>query len=88
MGSRAYAKSRQRFVMYIPNNLREEIEVWVDKMGITMAEFGRDAFESYLSDKRREERKEQLAETCRLFEDGNEQILKEWAVVEDETWPA
>jgi hypothetical protein len=74
--------------MYIPNNLREEIEVWVNKMGITMAEFGRDAFESYLSDKRREERNLQLAETCKIFEDGNEELLKEWAVVENENWPA
>ncbi len=88
MRGKVYAKSRQRFVMYIPNNLREEIEVWVNKMGITMAEFGRDAFESYLSDKRREERNEQLAETCKIFEDGNELLLKDWAVVENENWPA
>ncbi len=87
MRPRVYAKSRQRFVMYIPNYLREEIEVWVNKKGITMAEFGRDAFESYLNDRRREERTQQLAETCRLFEDSNEQILKEWTVVENETWP-
>lgn len=87
MRSRVYPKSRQRFVMYIPNNLREEIEVWVDKMGITMAEFGRDAFESYLSDKRREERNEELAETCKIFEDLNEELLNEWEEVETENWP-
>jgi metal-responsive CopG/Arc/MetJ family transcriptional regulator len=88
MRRKAYAKSNQRFVMYIPNNLREEIENWTNKMGITLAEFGRDAFESYLSDRRREERDEELAETCRVFEDFNAQIVKDWSVTENENWPA
>ncbi|MFQ5752309.1 MAG: hypothetical protein ACE5HI_09960 [bacterium] len=88
MKSKISTKTNQRFVMYIPNNLREEIESWVKKTGITMAEFGREAFKSYLSDRRREERNAQLAETCRIFENNNDRIFKEWAVIENENWPA
>lgn len=88
MKSKISTKTNQRFVMYIPNNLREEIESWVKKTGITMAEFGREAFKSYLIDRRREERNAQLAETCRIFENNNDRIFKEWAVIENENWPA
>jgi hypothetical protein len=41
-----------------------------------------------LSDRRREERDEELAETCRVFEDFNAQIVKDWSVTENENWPA
>lgn len=81
-------KSNQRFVMYIPNKLRKEIEKWVKKHGITMAEFGREAFETHLQNKQREERQAQLAETCRLLVDTNNNIMKEWRSVESENWPA
>lgn len=74
--------------MYIPNSLREEIENWVGKTGTTLAEFGRQAFESYLENNRREERKTQLAETCRLFENQNNHIVHDWAGAESEKWPA
>ncbi len=86
--SRTAVKPSQRFVLYIPNTLRKEIDDWVNKMGITFAEFGRDAFELYLSNKRKEERNSQLAETCRLFESKNNSDLNDWAGVEAETWPA
>ncbi len=65
-----------RFVLYVSNALRKEIEDWVNKMGITFAEFGRDAFELYLSNKRKEERDVQLAETCQLFESKNTKRLE------------
>ncbi len=64
----------QRFVLYVPNALRKEIEDWVNKMGITFAEFGREAFELYLSSKRKEERNTQLTETCKLFESKNNNV--------------
>ncbi len=86
--SRTAVKPSQRFVLYIPNTLRKEIEGWVNKMGITFAEFGRDAFELYLSHKRKEERNTQLAGTCRLFESENKSVLDDWAGVEAENWPA
>ncbi len=77
-----------RFVLYVSNALRKEIEDWVNKMGITFAEFGREAFELYLSSKRKEERNTQLAGTCRLFESENKSVLDDWAGVEAENWPA
>ncbi len=88
MSRRTAIKPNHRFVLHIPNSLRKEIEDWVNKMGITFAEFGRDAFESYLRNKRKEERDAQLAETCRLFERKSNSVLNEWAGVEAETWPA
>jgi len=78
----------QRFVLYVPNALRKEIDDWVNKMGITFADFGREAFELYLSSKRKEERNTQLTETCKLFESKNNSVLNDWAGVEAENWPA
>jgi hypothetical protein len=86
MSTKAYPKTNQRFVMYIPNSLRQEVESWVCQRAMTLAEFGREAFEYYLDNKKREERKKQLAETCRLFSDINDDILKEWARAETESW--
>ena len=88
MPRRTAVKPNHRFVLYIPNTLHKEIEGWVNKMGISFAEFGRDAFELYLSNKRKEERDAQLAETCQLFESKNNIVLNDWAGVEAENWPA
>ena len=88
MSRRAAVKPNHRFVLYIPNALRLEIEDRVNKMGITFAEFGRDAFELYLAKKRKEEKNAQLAETCRLFRNNNNRVLEDWARVEAENWPA
>ncbi len=87
MNNRMYTKSSQRFVMYIPNNLREEIDDLVDKRGITLAEFGRDAFENYLNSIRQEEKRAQLAETCRIFGPDNQNIANLWTGVENGNWP-
>ena len=87
MNNRMYTKSSQRFVMYIPNHLREEIDDLVDKRGITLAEFGRDAFESYLNSIRQEEKRAQLAETCRIFGADNQSIANLWTGVENGNWP-
>jgi hypothetical protein len=86
MPGRLYAKPNQRFVMYISNNLREEIEDWVDKMDITLAEFGREAFETYLENKKREQRHAQLAETCRLFDVTSDRVDRDWASTETDSW--
>ena len=88
MSRRAAVKPNHRFVMYIPNSLRNEIEDWVNKMGITFAEFGREAFELYLHKKRKEEKNAQLAETCRIFERKNKSTLNKWAGIEAENWLA
>lgn len=82
MPRRPRVKSNHRFVLYIPNALRKEIEDWVNKMGITFAEFGREAFELYLNNKRKEERNAQLEETCKLFGNENKLVLKEWDEIE------
>ena len=88
MSRRTAVKPNHRFVLYIPYALRKEIEDWVNKMGITFAEFGREAFELYLHKKRKEEKNAQLAETCRIFESKNKSILNKWAGIEVENWPA
>jgi len=88
MSRRTAVKPNHRFVLYIPSALRKEIEDWVNKMGITFAEFGREAFELYLHKKRKEEKTAQLAETCRMFESKNKSILDKWAGIEAENWPA
>ncbi len=88
MSRRTAVKPDHRFVLYIPNALRKEIEDWVNKTGITFAEFGREAFELYLHKKRKEEKNAQLAETCRMFESKNKSTLNKWAGIEAENWLA
>ena len=88
MPSTPNTKANQRFVMYISDKLRKEIAKWVKKQGITMAQFGREAFETHLRNKRREERHAQLAETCRLIELINSNNIEEWRSIETENWPA
>ncbi|RMD92886.1 MAG: hypothetical protein D6813_05085 [Calditrichaeota bacterium] len=80
-------KNSQRFVMYIPNELRKEIENWVNKKGITMAEFGREALEEYLNSKLREERHAQLAETCKKFNHFHKEVKERWKALENKDWP-
>ncbi|MFQ5708948.1 MAG: hypothetical protein ACE5HO_15935 [bacterium] len=87
MTRKANTKARQRFVMYIPNDLRREIETWASQKGITLAEFGREAFESYLHAKRREERHAQLAETCQMLAELNDQVAEKWGITDAENWP-
>jgi hypothetical protein len=83
----AQRKASHRFVMYISNQLREQVEELVKQNGLTLAAFGRRAFESYLSQLQMEERNRQLAQTCRIFEQRNQQIFNRWAEV-DKSWPA
>ncbi|MFQ5677694.1 MAG: hypothetical protein ACE5G1_17530 [bacterium] len=80
MPRKAIIKTNHRFVMYIPDMLRKEVERWTNKMGMTFAEFGREAFELYLEKKRKEEREAQLAETCRLFKSQNTTLLNDWGI--------
>jgi len=84
--SKVQTKANQRFVMYIPSALRDEVECWVDKMNMTYAEFGREAFEHYISNKKREERNRELAETCRIFERQNNTVFADWRQPDMESW--
>lgn len=62
-------QDQQRFVFYISDDMRRQIEALVDKHGMTMARFGREALQSYLELKRIEKRKTELLETCKTFTD-------------------
>lgn len=88
MARRPTMKSNQRFVMYIPWELRTEVEDWVNRRGVSLAEFGREALETYLRSKQKEERNQQLVETCKLFETRSRMIFREWARTETESWSA
>lgn len=80
-------KANQRFVLYISHELRQRIEQWVTTNGITMADFGREAFKSYLENKRKEERMLQLAETCKLFKQQQNRVNQEWKATDFDSWP-
>ncbi|MCG8603431.1 hypothetical protein MJD09_00310 [bacterium] len=82
----ARRKASHRFVMYISGQLREQIEDLVRQNGLTLAAFGRRAFESYLSQLQMEERNRQLTKTCMIFEQKNQQVFNQWADVE-KGWP-
>jgi len=81
--SKLQEKNSQRFVMYVPRELRREIQLWAAKKNMTMAEFGRAAFETYLNGKKRQERNEQLMETCRMFESTNQHLSTDWVPAEN-----
>ena len=88
MSVRINTKANKRFVMYIPGELRDEIEAWVGRKGSSLAEFGRAAFEFYLCVKKKEERNQQLAETCRIFDTDTESATDPWHTTEREAWPS
>lgn len=67
MSHKMVTKSGRRLVVYISDDLRQEINGWVDNEGISLADFTRDALESYLREKQREKRNAELKETCQLI---------------------
>lgn len=71
MSHKMVTKNGRRLVVYISEDLREKINDWIDNEGISMADFTRDALESYLRDKQREQRNLELKETCRLISGQN-----------------
>ncbi|MFQ5677349.1 MAG: type II toxin-antitoxin system PemK/MazF family toxin, partial [bacterium] len=62
----------RRIHIYVSKQQYEEIEGCVGSDGVTVAGFCREAFEHYLSDKRKEIRQQKLAETCRKLIDVEE----------------
>jgi hypothetical protein len=86
MSVKTQLRSDQRFVLYISNTLRTEIEHWVEREDMSLAEFGREAFEYYLTNKKKEERDRQLAETCKLFKRTNSRVMIDWGRAEGENW--
>ena len=80
-------KSNRRFVLHISSELRQQIEEWVNRNGVTMAYFGRVAFRKFLEDKKRERRQVQLLETCKRFEKRNTGLMDEWSETDFEKWP-
>ena len=81
-------KASQRFVMYISTHLRKEIEARVRQSGVTLAAFGRQAFETYLGRLKTEEIDRQLAQTCLIFQQTNQKVFKAWAEVDQANWPS
>ncbi|MFQ5628153.1 MAG: hypothetical protein ACE5I1_05275 [bacterium] len=67
MSRKMVTKSGRRLVVYISEDLREEITGWIDSEGISMADFTRDALDAYLREKKREKRNTELKETCQLI---------------------
>ena len=87
MSQKLVTKHGKRFVLYISPELREEITERVDKDGTTLADFAREAFESYLKIRNKEEQQSQLAETCALFQASETNGSNKWKNVEAEGWP-
>lgn len=78
MSHKNITKNGRRFVLYISDELREEIKGWVKKEGTSLADFTRDALLHYLRQKRHEERKAELEKTCQLLADWNERSNNGW----------
>lgn len=87
MSQKLVTKNGRRFVLYISNELREEITDCVNQDGTTLADFARDAFEQYLKNRRQEERKKQLAESCLLLREFDSQGQTNWTGYESDGWP-
>lgn len=64
---RKHDKPSKRYVFYITEELRREIQQQAEREGMTFARFGRLALESYLQLKKQESRRAQLSETCKKF---------------------
>ena len=82
-----HTKTSQRFVMYISTHLRKEIEDRVRQSGLTLAAFGREAFETYLGQLKKEETDRQLTQTCLIYQQTNQKVFKAWAEIDQTNWP-
>lgn len=88
MSQKLITKNGKRFVLYISNELRNEITDVVNKDGTTLADFAREAFELYLKNRKQEEKNQELAEACALFSVYNaNHVQNGWRVAEHEGWP-
>ncbi|KAA3658599.1 MAG: hypothetical protein DWQ10_10875 [Calditrichaeota bacterium] len=86
MSQKLVTKNGKRFVLYISQELRNEITDCVNRDGTTLADFARDAFESYLCNRRQEERRRQLEESCMMFKNFDGQRLQAWGKTESDGW--
>lgn len=87
MIEKAVPKPNKRIVMYVPNELCNEIKSWVGENFTTLSDFGREAFRFYLGERKKEQSREQLAESCQMLNKHNRQISHDWARIDTEFWP-
>ena len=65
---------------------RSQMEELASRKGVSLAELGRQALESYLVEARRQQRLQRLCETAVKYADIIEGVAEEWQVTEVEGW--
>jgi hypothetical protein len=77
MKSHSLTKTGHRLHLIVPAELFEEIEDCVTNEGTSLADFCREAMELSLHEKRRKKTRQQILETCKIFEQKSKEVLKE-----------
>jgi len=71
----------------ISPDTRSQMEEIASRRGVSLAELGRRALESYLAAARRQQRLQHLCETATKHADIIEGVAEEWRITEVEGWP-
>ena len=71
----------------VSTETRSQMEEIASRKGISLAELGRQALESYLVEARRQQRRQRLCETATKHADIIEGVAEEWQATEVEGWP-
>ncbi|MDP8240718.1 MAG: CopG family transcriptional regulator [Candidatus Hatepunaea meridiana] len=66
---------------------RSQMDEIASHRGVSLAELGRQALESYLVEARRQQRLQHLCETATKHADIIEGVAEEWQITEVEGWP-
>jgi len=81
------ASVHSRVNIPISPETRSQMEEIASRKGVSLAELGRRALESYLTEARRQLRLQRLCETAAKHADIIEGVAEEWQVTEVEGWP-
>lgn len=57
----------QRFVVCITDEQKRQIQEWVAKKRLSLTEFGRKALTAHIKKMEKLDKRQRLADTCRLF---------------------
>jgi len=77
----------RRINIPISPDTRSQMEEVASSKGVSMAELGRQALETYLAEERHSQRLQRLCETAVKYADIIEGVAEEWRVTEVEDWP-
>ena len=77
-----FATQKSRLQLNLTAELNEKLNVWAEKLEITLSELTRKALSEYIEGLERNKREQELAEACKNYRQFNKKFSSEWAKFE------